>query len=334
MITLTPADGPNIDNTGLLLQAIDDAKAKGEPLWIQPGVFAYSDILTLDGVTMYGEGTLYALNPLRSAIFLKGKGAALHDVKLSGPPPPARGTTRESCRVVAFEAEDWMVTGVTVDSCAGAGIRADSSRHGTISYNRITGTLADAIHNTDCTSDMLIEDNTIERPGDDGIACVSYQGQGGYVERVTARRNRISANVGGRSMSVVGGRDITYELNMLEDNPNAAGVYIAQEDAYKTYGAHDVRIRRNSIHNCGGVAKDHTAVLIFSGKFEVNTGITVERNVIVFDVKNVGGIRDYSQDTGCVFDSNVMMGCTPNYRINHPELFTVIPYTSGPVGVM
>jgi hypothetical protein len=288
---------------------------------------------------LFGEGdvsALYALDVLNEALYLRGSGSQVRRLLLTGVVPTVRQSPWQCSRVVARSGcTDWVIDEVTVETGSAAGLVSEGASFGRITRCRVHDTLADAIHMTNQSHNIEVAFNVVERPGDDGIACVSYQDNGGKVHNVHAHHNRIRDQLGGRGMSVVGGKDIVYEFNMLSNNLSAAGIYLAQENSWETYGCENVIARRNSLHNCGGADKDHAAVMIFSGAFEKNTNVTVERNVIVFDddVENKGGIRDYSEDVGCVFDSNVMMGCTPSYRINEPELFEVYGYTEGPVGV-
>lgn len=324
------------DDTAAIIKAFTFAMGQRLTVIFPPLVYAYSDVLWANGLVIDGPGaTLYALNPARAALFLTGVGSAVNGINFGGVASP-RLSTRESCRVVAVDASGFTMQGVTVSVCAGAALRSDRSGGGLIESCTVVGSMADAIHITDKSHDIEIAHNIITRPGDDGIAVVSYQGNGGYVQRVRAHHNTISDQTHGRGMSVVGGRGVVYEFNQVRNNRSAAGIYLAQEDSYSTYGCHDVTVRRNSLYNCGGdgvTTGDHTAILAFSSKFEKNTDLRIERNAIVSDVKNTGGIRDFSDDVDVVIDSNVMMGCTPNYRISYPALIPVIPWTGGPVGV-
>jgi hypothetical protein len=330
-------DNSNTDNTKAINLACEEAKNTSSSVVVPAGNFRYEGVLFVDSVEVIGEGdnsVLYALNVAQEAVFLLGRGAALKSIKLSGEIPPTRLTTWEAARVVARAgAQDWRIQNVTVERGSAAGLVSEGGVGGKIITCRVKDTLADGIHMTNKTSDVMIEDNVVDHPGDDGIACVSYQGNGGYCQKITARRNTIKNQEYGRGMSVVGGKNVLYEFNQISNTHHAAGIYIAQEDSWDTYGAHDVIVSRNSLYNCGGKTTDHTAILIFSNSFEKNSNIKLTRNLIVMDRENVGGIRDYSEDQNCVFESNVMMGCTPDYRITYPALFVVTPWTGGPVGV-
>lgn len=327
--------GGKVDNITVLRNILVSAKKQQQDVLVPSGIFGYSDTLDLDGVTMFGAdgAVLYAMNPERSAVFLRGTGAGLHTITLSGIVPTKRGTTRESCRVVALNAKNFGVTFVRVETCAGAGLRSDGSTDGTFADNIVRDTFADAIHLTAKSARLQVLRNVIERAGDDGVAVVSYQKDGGMVTEVTARLNVIRDNRGGRCMSVVGGSNIVYESNMMSNNQFGAGMYLAQENAWATYGAHKLAIRRNTILNCGSAAIDHSAVMIFSDDtLDMNSDVSLIRNVIQQD-KGLDGIRVFKNNVGIVLDQNVISTTGKPYRINTPTQVTTTIYKEGPVGV-
>ena len=231
-----------------------------------------------------------------------------------------------------FGATNFVIDKVTIDGAAAAGIQtARSANNGRITNNIIRNTLSDSIHMTGRASYITLENNRIENSGDDGIAVVSYRSNGGLVHHITARNNVIRNNKWGRLMSVVGGGQVLYENNLLENNlAGRACLFIAQESSYDTYGAHDVVARRNTIKNCGGPPTGHGAVMVFSGGEEANTNITLTRNDIWQD--GYAGIRILSEmNSGVRLDSNRVQGASPAVDIRSPGV-TVIPYTSGAVG--
>ena len=46
----------------------------------------------------------------------------------------------------------------------------------------------------------------------------------------------------GRGITVVGGTDVTISNNIVRDVQVSAGILVAQEDSYRTYGVSDVRV--------------------------------------------------------------------------------------------
>ena len=325
----------SFDNSAAIASAIAAAKSKHVAVYVPAGVCAYGDVIRLDGVKLVGAGdasVLYALNPLREAIFLFGSGAEVSLLKLSGRKASARQAAWEATRITLFGATNFVIDKVTIDGSAAAGIQtAQSANNGRITNNTIKDTLADSIHMTDKASYITLENNHIANSGDDGIAVVSYRSNGGLVHHITARNNVIVNNKWGRHMSVVGGGQVVYENNDLENNlGGGACLYIAQEASYSTYGAHDVAARYNTLKSCGGSTTGHGAVMVFSDGQDSNTNITLTRNDIVQN--GLSGIRVFStMNSGVRVDSNRIQGANPALDIRSPGV-TVVPYSSGAVG--
>jgi Pectate lyase superfamily protein len=323
------------NNTSAIAAAIASAKSRGLPVFIPAGTCAYGDVIRLDGVKLIGAGdasVLYALDWSRESIFLYGSGSEVRQLKLSGVKAPSRQEPWEATRIALFGASNFVIDNVTIDGSAAAGIQtAQGTNNGRITNNRLTGTLSDSIHITDRASYLTVEGNRIDSSGDDGIAVVSYRKDGGLVDHITARNNVVVNNRWGRQMSVVGGSNVLYENNYLENNSAAyACVYIAQEAPWATYGAKNVVVQRNTLKNCGGVSTGHGAVMVFSDGQEANTNITLSRNDIVQNGQR--GIRVFSaMNTGITLDSNRIQGASPALDISSPGV-TVIPFASGSVG--
>jgi len=323
------------NNSAAIASAIASARSRGLPVVIPVGVCAYGEVIRLDGVKLIGSGdgsVLYALNWARESIFMYGDGAEVRQVKLSGVKSPSRQAAWEATRITLFGARNFVIDRVTIDGSAAAGIQtAQSASNGRITNNNIKDTLADSIHMTDKASYITLENNRIENAGDDGIAVVSYRENGGLVNQITARNNVIINNKWGRQMSVVGGSNVLYENNHLENNQAGyACVYIAQENPYATYGAHDVVVQRNTLKNCGGNATGHGAVMLYSDGAEANTNITLTRNDLYQNGQT--GIRIFSNmNTGVRLDSNRVQGASPATSITSPGVI-VTPFTSGVVG--
>lgn len=323
------------DDVQALRSAIAAARGQGRAVVVPAAVCAYGDVIRLDGVSLLGQGTasvLHALDWSRQALFVEGDGVQVRQLRFTGVPAPARQSAWEATRITLFGATNWQIEGVTIDSAAAAGIQtARGARQGRISGSVVRHTLADGIHLTDRASDIVVEHNRIEDTGDDGIAVVSYQADGGPVQNITARGNVVLANRWGRQMSVVGGRNVLYEHNHLADNlAGFACLYVAQEAPFATQGAHDVTARRNTLVNCGSHATGHGAVMLYSDGAEPNTGITFERNEVQ-QAGQPGFVVTSAFNTGVRLDANRVSGAAPALRIETPGV-VVLPYDGGPVG--
>jgi hypothetical protein len=323
----------SFNNSSAIDSAIAAAKAKRVAVFVPGGVCAYGAVIRLDGVKLVGAGdtsVLHALDPHQMAIYMSGSGSQVSHLKLAGRKATARQPNYEGTRISLFGATNFVIDKVTIDGATGAGIQAvRSTNNGRITNNVIKNTLADAIHMTDKSSYITLENNRIENAGDDGIAVVSYRRDGGLTHHITARNNVIVNNKWGRNMSVVGGRYVVYENNRLENNlAGRACMYLAQEASYASYAAHDVTARYNTIKNCGGTAVGHGGMHVSSSGEETNTNITLARNDIVQNGQL--GIRVTGPNSGVRLDSNRVQG-GPAMDIRSSGV-TVIPYASGLVG--
>ena len=319
------------DDAAALRAAIESAKSKGLPVVLPAATCAYGAVLNLDGVKMIGRGDtsiLWALNPLQAAIFLRGSGSEVRNLKLTGVKPTKRHPPLEGARIAALGASRFVIDNVTIDGSTATGIQtARGATQGTISNNRISNTLADGIHITGAASYITIVGNVIHDTGDDGIAVVSYRDQG-LSHHITAVRNTVSNNRGGRSMSVVGGSDVLYEHNRLSDNGKAACLYLAQEDHWKTLPISNVIARNNTLTNCGNPAIGHAAVMLFS-QSSASAGVQILRNDITQNGQQTG-IRMFGQNNDVAIDGNRVSGGRQALQL--PPGAKATPYSAGIVG--
>lgn len=319
------------DDAAAITAAIASAKTKGLPVVLPAATCAYGSVLTLEGVRLVGRGeesVLWALDPSHEAIFLRGSGAEVRNLKLAGVKPRARAAPWEGARIVAFGASSFVIDNVTIDGATATGIQtARGATDGIISNNRISNTLADGIHITGAASYITIVGNIIEGTGDDGIAVVSYQRDSGPTNHVTAVRNTVRNNRGGRGMAVVGGSDVLYEYNRISNSGRYACLYLAQEDSWKTLPLSNVTARYNTLSNCGSWITGHAAVMLFADSLP-NAGVQILRNDIAQDGQR--GIRAFGLNTDVTIDGNRVRGSSEALQL--PEGMRATPYSVGAVG--
>lgn len=322
------------DNHAAITRAIADAKAKGVAVTIPAGTFGYRGVIRLDGVKMIGQGptsVLYALDVSQEAIFMYGSGTEVRNLKLSGVKSATRFAPWEYTRITLFGASNFVIDSVIIDGSAAAGIQtAQGTHHGRITNNTISDTMADSIHMTDKANFITVENNTILNTGDDGIAVVSYFYDGGLSHDITARNNIVRGVRWGRGMTVVGGANVLYENNLIENNPVAACVYLSQEDSWQTYGLRNVTVQYNTIKNCGDANNWHGAVMLFTDGSDYNDNVKLIRNDIIQE-NGKNGIRVFGDNRNILLDSNRITGANPDYWIQTTGV-NLIRYTSGAVG--
>jgi hypothetical protein len=219
----------------------------------------------------------------------------------------------------------------TIQIALSSGTTGTAASNGTITNNTIQDSLSDSIHMTAGAHDITVENNLVERSGDDGIAVVSYQSDGARVNHITARNNVIRDNVGGRGISVVGGADVLYEYNTIENSGLYAGLYISQEDSFASYSALRVTVQFCSFTNCGDAASTgHAAAMIFSDGTEANDDITLSQNTITQSGSQTG-IRFFGPQTNILLDRNQIIGAAEDYDgdTSDPDV-TIIDYVATP----
>ena len=239
------ADGS--DQTDALQQTVDGLQS-GQRMVFAPGQYIVSRSLLVKnpGVVISGYGaTLVSTNPSDQAIVLSGDGSTLVGFTLVG-----TGTTRlttPASAKVEVTGSNIQVLGVTIRGGASAGIFVFGGTDIAVVDNNVMSTLADGIHVTHGSHNILVQGNTVTGTGDDMVAVVSYQGDGALSSNVLVTGNELSDNPWGRGVSVVGGAHVTITENTVQGVQKAAGVLVAQEDSYQTYSTTNVLVTGNVI---------------------------------------------------------------------------------------
>ncbi|VWB86992.1 right handed beta helix region family protein [Burkholderia lata] len=230
------------------MQRALDALRPGQRLVFMPGryVVGRSLVVRQRHVVLSGFGaTLIATDPGNQTIEMQADGTTLVGFHFKG-----TGTTRldtpESTKV-EVTGHDVQVLDNVIDGGASAGIFVFGGSDVAIVGNQVHSTLADGIHMTHGTRNVLVQGNVVRGTGDDMIAVVSYQADGALSRNVLITGNSLEGNTWGRGITVVGGADVTISNNIVRDVQVSAGILVAQEDSYRTYGASDVRVENNVI---------------------------------------------------------------------------------------
>ena len=135
-----------------------------------------------------------------------------------------------------------------------------------VAENTVKRSLADGIHTTGGSINGRVIKNTVRENGDDMIAVVSYMASDGTAigsmtsSMTTLRDQRLNRNIlitdndvkgqyWGRGITVVGGENVTIQNNLISDTTHGAGVLLARESGYLSFGVKDVIVRNNTITN-------------------------------------------------------------------------------------
>ncbi|HYE52998.1 MAG TPA: glycosyl hydrolase family 28-related protein [Azospirillaceae bacterium] len=294
-ITSFGAKGDGItDNKVAIQKTIDYAKAKGLEVYVPQGTFLHKGMLTLNGVDLIGAGSGSVLKAVGAsssyddqAIKVLGTGASIRNVALDSD-ATVRGYTGDSAKIWVIGATNFEISGVTIKNAFGAGMLiGGGASYGKVANNKVLNTNADSIHFYQGAHHMTVTGNRIENSGDDGIAVVSYASNSTSTHDITITGNTVLNNAWGRNISVVGGYNVNISRNTIDGNKaGLAGVYIAAESSYNTYGVKNVTVADNVIKNVGGWNTGHGAVMLYNSTSRMVEDVFVRHNQIVYADKN------------------------------------------------
>ncbi|MGE5516826.1 MAG: right-handed parallel beta-helix repeat-containing protein [Bacteroidota bacterium] len=292
-------DGATDDSAAL--QAALNGVLPGTVLEFPTGTYAFSRVLTLsrnDVVLRGSQATLQARTPEQQALIVRGDRAGIVGLTLKGA-ATKRLLTLESAQLVI--AGRWVqAVGNTVSGGASAGIFVDGARDFRVAGNHVFTTKADGIHVTNGARDGLVEGNLVHETGDDLIAVVSYRpataSDSQLARNILIENNEVWGNTWGRGITVVGGENVAIIGNSIRRIPAAAGIYLAQERSYRTYGDRHITVANNVIGDIQTKLSPSGAAHPRHGAIDINTSneapvefIDVENNVV--DGAGFAGIR-------------------------------------------
>jgi parallel beta-helix repeat protein len=374
----------SVDDTDEIQRALDSLEP-GEWLVFPPGRYLHSRSLKVKvaNTVLWGEGaTLHATNPNDQAIWLQANGASVYKFTLTAVTRSRRTTPWES-RIAIFggTTPSRLLTGNVVrgnriinggapgtsqaNGASAAGIFVYRAKSFLIAENTVIRSLSDGIHVTSGSSYGKVLNNTVRETGDDMIAVVSYIGQP-YMSastvasnlsdrrardlnhHITIAGNSVSGQYWGRGISVVGGENVLIERNTIDRTTHAAGVYLARETSYLTFGVRNVMVRYNTITNvqttrpaytAGGISADasktgHGAVEIYSFVFKDEAA-----NSTLYNALSAQNIRVESNTLNNTRNGGMRLangwGKTSSMTVRRPDGSTFTRYyTGGKVGLI
>jgi Right handed beta helix region len=279
-----PDDG--LDDAAAIQTALDGLQP-GQWLVFPAGTYHQSKRLVVrtPGAILWSEGaTLHATNPHDQAVMLAADGASIYQFTLTAVTGSRLHAPWQS-RIAVFDRVDRtthlrgnVIRGnrviaagapgtATANSASSAGIfifRADGFL---VAGNEVRRSLSDGIHVTAGSRNGRVLGNTVRETGDDMIAMVSYLKSGNWqtetaqslastyadqrelqlVRNVLVADNDVEGQYWGRGISVVGGTEITIRDNRIARTTLAAGVLLAREASYLTWGVSNVLVQGNTI---------------------------------------------------------------------------------------
>ncbi|AYN58716.1 glycosidase [Arthrobacter phage Peas] len=148
---------------------------------------------------------------------------------------PTRGFSFEHC-------SDFQVDNISARDTEGVGVYLEFCSDGQFGNVKIRNTYADGMHMTRGTKRIQVNGVQARETGDDAVAVVSYNTNGDEICSDITVMNANSYHSKSRGLACVGGQRIRY-IGGSVVQPKNAGVYIAQESSYSTYGVTDALIQ-------------------------------------------------------------------------------------------
>jgi len=267
--------------------AIQRALDAGGDVVFTPGVYLTSRQVRVRraNTRLFGVGaTLHATNPESQSINIEADNSGVYGLQFTAV-TNTRKTAPWHTRISVYKEVSGVIQVVrnttivgnviapTVgalapygNSSSGGGIILLRAEGFLVANNTVSRTLADGIHVTAGSKDGLVIGNKVRETGDDMIAAVSYAlggpaafnnagmligiqvlKQTRLVQNVLITDNDVSSNYWGRGISVVGGQDITIQRNKIDNVPTGAGVILAREANYQTFGVQNVLVKDNIV---------------------------------------------------------------------------------------
>jgi hypothetical protein len=346
-ITAAPYNAPTApaDATSAIQSALDAAgsaatQAAPVDVLVPAGTFNHSGVLTVPHdvrLRRWPEdsgGTLHATDADQSAIHLSGdRSGALFLVMTS--PSTVRTTTPASgglwigpATAAGAMVHEPLVVGNEIATPAAAHVFGLAEEGGLWAFNYAHDGYADTFHHTGGSSHCQVVGNraqTSSTRGDDLYAFVGYQADGDPVHHCSCIANW-GRDGNARGLSAVGAGFISFQNNDIA-RTNWAGVYLAQEDSYSSYGTFDIRVVGNTIAQANLIGS-HDGLLAFSDSPSASDSsatfgtlghrierLTIQGNGIVDTAAGVGNgygieIRS-SADTGDVSGNTLTHNQTP-----------------------
>ena len=288
------------DDTNAIVAAIAAARQSSprSAVYIPAGTYRYNRVIKVDSIMIYGEGasrsTLLAADSAKSSLILTGTAPKICDVRIRAAiTPTVRDTRSDATGLDVCDATDFAIQRVHIGPVASAGIfvrrsRGTDATPATIRDCIVENTLADGIHMTESSSYIDVVQNRVTKTGDDFIAVVSYRWNTALTREIFISKNTLSVQNHGRGISVVGGENVVIDSNSVTQS-SGAGIYLASEASWNTYGTTNVIVRDNALTN---VAKDS------SGHGGIHITGRPAANNLSYLVKNITVVGNRVSDTG------------------------------------
>lgn len=297
------------DDQNAIVNAVAAAKAANKAVYVPGATCAHSNVITLDSVTVYGDGdvsVLKATNQNLAAITLIGTAPQLRNLRLLTTGTNAHSGSPNQDGAYVNGATFFVVEKVTTSGFSGVGIEINNgATDGRVTNNNIqnapvsgAGGIFIANYSGVGVTRLIVSGNTVTGMQDDSIAVVGVQG-GTAPTDITIANNTIANNTtNGRGIAIVGGSHINVSGNTIRNVPSA-GIFVAYDSVFTTLGPNDVVVSNNVMDTVGIAAGTGAIAVIGDNTFPANN-IAIVNNIIRnprstgISVASIAGLNDNS----------------------------------------
>jgi hypothetical protein len=265
------------DATACLQSALNAAgrlASRGKPVdvLVPAGVYDHERVLEVGAdVRLRGAGgTLRGTNPAASAIRLVGDRSGVLFLKVQGVATARRMNYASSGIWIEPKSSadafvyDTLVIGNEITGTAGAHVVALGEAGGLWAFNDAHHGFSDAFHHTRGSRNCQVIANRARGPGDRGddfYAFVGYRKDGDPVHHCVCTGNW-GRDGNARGLSAVGAGFIQFRYNDIA-RTNWAGVYVARETSYDTYGSFSIEVVGNRV-SAANLRGTHSGLLAYA----------------------------------------------------------------------
>jgi hypothetical protein len=326
-VTAFGANGADTADDTAAINAAQAQLTPGGTLLFPAGNYRHNTILrfTKPDTTISAAGaTLTATNEAFSAIDINADRVTVNDLTAAVANTTKRWEGLENHKILVSGQTGVKLNRVHVTGSAAAGIYIDLSTQFAIDAPTVDDTRADGIHITNRSTDGTVTGARVNRVGDDGVAVVSYDKDGGLCERITVTDARVVANYWGRGLTVVGGRDVTFR-NVYSENSSFAGIYIGIEPGYATGDVANVKVEGAEVVRANlDTRADYGSLMAYNGRADRTLSNVTFQDVIIRDTaatasRDVGLIGTGPVSAVSYLRFNVSGGPAQAFKSDYPE---------------
>lgn len=223
----------------------------GDAMYLDPTkAYLHSSQLAIsqNGSGVIGRGILIGTDQTNHTLHVTASDVLVDGVTLRMN-ADSRQTTPQTAALWADGCARLTVRNVYVDGAGSAGLFIYGATEFELTDCTVQNTKADGVHMTFGARDGLVKRPITRYCGDDGVAVISYQGDGVICSDISIMSPRVLGETGGRGIAVVGGQDVVITDAYVE-RAWQAGIYIGSESSYSTYGVSRIRVLGAKLLQC------------------------------------------------------------------------------------